>query len=245
LINTGSLASISKDHGRTSELDATEEFLNFSGCCDWSGMDLCGLNLPVASEKFALGEDLSSDSGDASVSSTRSFSSPEHSPSLPPKTPLKSDTLYYNKSGNSPPIVVRSYNCPHAECGARLRSEKAFSKHSKTKHPEKPYQCGLPRCDKSFADERSRRRHWDTRRHRTSDTPVYTCHCSASQPRWDKFKEHLRCCPADQTVASTYICCCRKAFQDITELERHKLASHTDKPGRPRKRREIPGEENR
>jgi len=240
LINTDSFASISSDDGRTSEPDATEIYLDLSSCIDLCGMGPCGLDLPVNSAEVALREDVSSDSRGASVSSTRSFSPPEHSPSLPPNSPLSSDTFYYNKSGNSPPIVVRSYICP--QCAARLRSEEALIKHLKTKPPPKSYPCGRSGCDKSFPDERSRRRHWDTLKHRTISTPVYTCHCSASQPRWDKFKLHLQSCTADRVASSMYSCCCSRAFQSKTELEKHNLA-HANKPGRPRKRREIPGKE--
>lgn len=252
LINTGSSAFISTENERTSESDAIKEFLDLSNCTDASDVDAQGdlsrmntrgSDQPATFEQFALDEDLSSTSRDASVSSTHVLSSPEHSPSLSPKPPLRSDTVYHDISGISPPLVVASYECRHAQCGARLGSTDAYSKHFRIKHPAKPYRCGLLGCDKSFPDERSRRRHWDTRKHRTNNTPVYTCHCSASRPRWDKFKDHLRCCTVDQTAVSTYTCCCGKAFQHITGLEAHKLASHTDKPGRPPKRREIPGKE--
>jgi hypothetical protein len=205
-------------------------------------MGPCGLDLPVDAADIALREDVSSDCGDASVSSTRSLSPPEHSLSLPPKSPLSADTLYYNKSDDSPPIVVRSYICPHAECAARLRSEAALTKHFKTKHPPKSYFCGRDGCTQSFPDVRSQRRHWTTLKHRTINDPVYTCHCSASQPRWDKFKLHLQSCTADRVASSMYSCCCSRTFQSKPELEKHNLA-HANKPGRPRKRREIPGKE--
>lgn len=202
-------------------------------------MSPSGSTLPVATAEFALEKDVSSNSRDASVSSTRSLSSCEDSPS--PKTPLKSETVYFDKTGKSPPLTVTSFKCPDPRCGTWLHSVDACDKHSRTKHA-KPHRCGLQGCDQSFADKRSLLRHRGTRKHRSESTSVFTCHCSASRPRWDKFKEHLRRCTAVLTESSTYTCCCGEAFRDAAGLEGHKLATHTEKPGRPRKRREAADE---
>lgn len=236
-------------------MDAFEEFFDFSrysglpdeaALGDLSGIDPSCLYLPTTHEQFAFGEDVSPALRDGSGSTLQSFSSPGDSLSASPPTLSSSDTVYYNQVDHSLPLVVTSYKCLYAQCSERFKSIDACRKHSATKHPEKPYNCGLLGCDKSFPDERSLRRHMaTTRKHRTSNTPAYTCHCSASQPRWDKFKEHLRGCRLNKTASSKFSCVCGQVFQETSGLEAHKAAYHPDKRGRPRKVRETSGKENR
>jgi len=255
-INTGGACFVSRDDGRTFELDAIEEFtdfLRYAGSPDvaasggLSRINTCCLDPPATFEQFASDDDVSFALRDASVSSPRSFSPPEDSLPLLPNPPMRSNTIYYNRVDTSLPLVVTSFKCLHAQCGELFQSEVACSKHCAIKHPAKPYNCGLLDCDKSFRDKRSLRRHLaTTSKHRTSSTPAYTCRCGAIRPRWDQFTKHIRCCASEKTRLSAYTCYCGQAFQDVATLEEHKSSSslHPDMRGRPRKRRELPGKDN-
>jgi len=256
-INTDNSAFLSSDHGQTSELDTFDKFLDFSRCTgssssdvaalgDLSGIDLPGLDLPASHEQFVFTEDVTPAFQDGFGSSHQSFLSPGDSLSTSSlNTPSKSNLNCFNQLNDRLPLVVTSYKCPHTQCGALFKSEADRRKHSATKHPVKSYNCGLLGCDKSFSDQRSLERHLNkTRKHQTSNTLVYTCRCSASQPRWDKFNEHIRRCRVEKTISSKYTCHCGQEFQDFAELGAHKAVNHPDKQrGRPRKRRALLGEE--
>jgi hypothetical protein len=236
-------------------LDAFGEFIDFSRCTGspdvaalggLSGVNRNGLDLPATYGQFAFHEDVSPAFQVGSSSSLQMFLSPDNSSSaLSPNNPLTSSSNGCDLLNSSLPLTVTSYKCPHAQCGERFMSRDSCHKHSTLKHPEKPYNCGLLGCDKSFPDERSLKRHLTTtRKHLTSNSLVYTCHCRVSKPRWDKFKEHIRDCKVEKTTSSKYKCSCGEGFQAIPELESHKVVCHPDKRGRPRKIREIPGKEN-
>lgn len=246
-IDTNNPAFLSSDHGWTSDANTFEEFFDFSryaglpdeavvGCL--SGMVSVKPTLPTVHEQSAFEEDVNPALQKGFGSSLQSISSPATSLSSFIPNTSSSGSPVYDPPEVPESLLVVSHKCP--QCYERFGSEALVAKHQATKHPARLLDCGLPGCNKSFADPRSLQRHLTTtRKHQTITTPVYKCHCNASRPRWDKFKEHLRDCRFERTASSRYICICGNTSQRINELEIHKKNCHPDKRGRPRKVREI------
>ena len=92
-------------------------------------------------------------------------------------------------------------------------TRKALGQHVNMRHNELP--CRQVGCDKMYADERSRARHYETK-HKV-EQGYYQCHCGKKDQRKDNHKRHLKSCKKDCQLL--YRCACGE--HDIVEKEGH------------------------
>ncbi|KAI1029042.1 hypothetical protein LB505_009215 [Fusarium chuoi] len=113
---------------------------------------------------------------------------------------------------------------------ARLTCDFCNSSHIISSHVSSvPLHCGRKRCNKSFRDGRSLKRHL-TEFHLCS---VYVCRCGRQDGRKDKHCKHIE--SNNCTGHGLYCCPCGHAFDQL-KLHRHHIDScGRKKRGRPRK----------